>query len=189
MSLLLCGCSSYREIERGYLVTALGFGQTNGKTTVTVEAMSSVGGDNASERVTLSAEGNGPAGAYNTLKLQLAKPLYFDHLGTVVVEDTLNPADVARALDFCNRLQAVSLGLYAVTTNDLQTLFNLQSPSGVLGYDIIGLIKNRNNQTGEENNFQLYNLQKLSDTAIKGCLPYVTVEQEQLKLTLQGVKK
>lgn len=181
------GCTSYREIDRGYLVTAIGIGQGDNGINIIAEAMSSAGnGDNPSERVTLSASGKTVSQAYNSLKSYLTKPLYFDHLGALVIENTLDDAIALQALDFCGNLQSVSLGLYVVTTSDLQSLFAAQAPNNILGYDIIGLVKNHSTETGLNVNNQLYTLKRPDLTQTKFILPCVDVSKDQLILKFAG---
>jgi len=84
-------------------------------------------------------------------------------------------------------LRSVSLGLYVVSTPELQLLFEAQTPSGMLGYDIIGLIENYQKQNKVTVNNQLYKLQKVFASGGKLSLPTVTVIDK--KLMLSGVEK
>ncbi|MBR5473753.1 MAG: hypothetical protein IKU82_07180 [Clostridia bacterium] len=185
--LTLCGCNGYREIERGYLVSAVGFKQNKNEVTIAVNAMSPGGiNDNDTQSVTLYANGKTLFDAYNALKSQLVNPLYFDHLGAVVIEDSAVSL-LAEIIDFCKDLPEVSLGLYVVLTPDLQSLFESESPSDMLGYDIMGLIENYGKQNGVGVDNQLYKLQKILSSGGKISLPTVNVTHKKLVLS-EGLK-
>lgn len=185
--LTLCGCNGYREIERGYLVTAIGFKQNENEVVIAVNAMSSgETNDSASQNVTLYAEGKTLFDAYNALKSQLVNPLYFDHLSVVVIEDSASTLQ-SEIIGFCESLRSVSLGLYVVSTPELQLLFEAPTPSDMLGYDIMSLIENYNKQNNITANNQLYKLQKTLSSGDKISLPSVRVIDK--KLELSGVKK
>lgn len=183
---LLCGCSGYREIERGYLVTAIGFMPTNVGVSIIAEAVSSSDvPDNPSEKTVLSSEGATVAEAYSALESQLVKPLYFEQLGAVVVDDALDNKNLTQVLDFCGNLQSVSLGVYVVKTGDTTSLFNLETDGGVLGYDIIGIIKNYEKQ-GQDMQNQLYQLKRRQSSDKNFSLPSVNVIDDKLNLKIRG---
>ncbi len=138
--IIISGCS-YREIDRGYLATAIGFETKNNKTILYIEAISSSDTmDKSSERVVLVGEGAGVDAAYDNLKISLVKPLYFEQLGTAVFEGNT----VDEGIRFLQNIPDVNYGIYTVRTDDIDALFNAETPNGVLGYDIIGLIKTNN---------------------------------------------
>lgn len=136
---MLCGCMGYREIDRGYMVTAIGFGVDNGNTTIYIEALSTADvSDKNQERTVLTSSGADKEQAYANLISTLVKPLYFEQLGAAVFENETEPD-----LSFLTGFTDINLGIYIVITNDIKTLFENKTPSGVLGYDIITLIKTR----------------------------------------------
>lgn len=185
--ILLCGCAGYREINRGYLVTAIGFKRIDGGISITAEAVSSQDTqDKPSEKTILSGDGATVADAYRALESQLVKPLYFEQLGTVIADDSLDKKSLAQVLDFCGNLQSVSLGVYVVKTPDTTSLFNLETDGGVLGYDIIGIIKNYEKTQSRDMPNQLYQLkrERLTDKDIS--LPSVNVIDGKLNLDVLG---
>ena len=135
--LLLTGCD-YREIDRGYLVTAVGFTEQRGSVKIYIEAISSPDvSDSPPERVVLTDDGNNLQNAFESLKLSLVKPLYFEQMGAVVVGGSLND----KIISFLESIPSINYGIFIVKTDDINALFEAQTPSGVLGYDIIGLVK------------------------------------------------
>lgn len=135
--LLFCSCAS-REIDRGYLVSAIGFSEIKGQVHLYIEALSSSDTtDKPSERVVLTAGGNSPQNAFENLRGTLVKPLYFEQLGTVIFEKDINH----QALKFLKDIPDINYGVFLVKTDDTAKLFKAQTPNGQLGYDIIGLLK------------------------------------------------
>lgn len=154
--IVLCGCAGYREIDRGYLVTAIGFSKRNDKVVALIEAMSSTDvSEEKSERVVLSMEGENVKSAYKNLKNSLAKPLYFEQLGAVVIEknETID-------MEFLNEIPNLNFGVYVVQTDDVKGLFENSRPNVAIGYDIIGLIKNYNKENQSKVSSQLYKVQQ-----------------------------
>ena len=146
------GSTGYREIDRGYLVTAIGVLKENDNTTVLIEAMSSSDvSDKRNNRVVLSGSGENTKKAYENLRVSLVKPLYFEHLGTVIFD-----ADIGDDSDLLEEIPNLNYGVYVVQTDNVKTLFENATPNGVLGYDIIGLIKNHNKERDNKVLCQLY---------------------------------
>lgn len=170
---LLCGCMGYREVNRGYMVTAMGFGAKDDQSAIYIEALSASDmSDKKQERILLTGVGNSNKQAYQNLKSNLVKPLYFEQLGAVVFEKTIKP-------DFklLGEIANINPGIYIVLTDDANTLFEGQTPSGILGYDIITLIKTREKETKKRIVNQLY---KAQGKTIK--LPTVNIFDKNLIL-------
>ncbi len=177
--IFLCGCTGYREIDRGYLVTAIGFSSQNGKANIYIEALSSSDViDKPSERVVLTGEGINFEKAFENLKTYLVKPLYFEQLGTAVFEN----GDVT-GLEFLRKLPNINPGIYLVSTDDIKTLFENEAINGTLGYDAITLIKTQQSGSAKVTN-RLYLSQKENFT-----LPIVNFSDEKLTLINSGDKK
>ena len=176
LSIMLCGCGGYREINRGYLVTGFGISEQNGTVTVLAEALTSSDvSDNPSKRVVLSGSGKTVSLAYENLKASVVKPLYFEQLGTVVLQN-VNAQEVKKLSD-------IKQDVYLVKTDDIKLLFGADTPSGVLGYDIISLIKTHIKQTKTEISNQLYNSQNE-----KFVLPEVNFKSETLTIKVSENK-
>ncbi len=184
---MLCGCTDYKEIDRGYLITAIGFGIEEDDFTLSLETISSSDvTDKPSEAIILSGSGKTVDDAYAAIEKQLVKPLYFQQLGAVVIDNTLNEAQIKQAIDFYKNLPLVNYGIYLVKTNDITTLFNSETDNGVLGYDIIGIIKNfeKRNQANLLN--QLFELNRNNFTNGIAALPTVNTVDGRLELIFSG---
>ena len=146
---VLCGCNGYREIDRGYLVTAIGLYEKDNIAEIYIEALSSLDASNKElQRVVLKAEGKDIISAYENLKATLVKPLYFELMGTVIFE-----GEGYKNLNFLKEIPNINYGIYVVKTDDVAALFENDRPKGILGYDIISLIKT----THAESNTQITN--------------------------------
>ncbi len=179
---LLCGCTGYREIDRGYLVSAIGVAAENGKVSIFVEATSiSDVADKPSERVVLTGDGNNIDAAFKNLTSSLVKPLYFEQLGTAVFDAALSDRIHKEFLSFLKRRDGVNLGIYVVNTSDVKKLFEFESPNGVLGYDIIGLIKMHEKEKGVKAINRFYQLERN-----KKPLPTVNLDEDKLILNSFG---
>ncbi len=179
---LLCGCTGYREIDRGYLVSAIGVAQENGKVSIYVEATSSSDvADKPSERVVLIGDGDNVDAAFKNLNASLVKPLYFEQLGTAVFDAALSDKVYQEFLTFLKQRDGINLGIYIVNTSDVKNLFEFESPNGVLGYDIIGLIKMYEKETGIKVLNRFYQLERN-----KKPLPTVTLDEYKLILNSFG---
>ena len=179
--LLLCGCTGYREIDRGYIVTAIGVSQKEGKINLFVEAISSSDVvDKPSERVVLHSTGDNINTAFKSLKESLVKPLYFEQTGTVIVEKSVNNVGKKELLDLCKKHSAIGLGVYTVSTDNLNSLFEINSPNGILGYDVIGLIDNYEKSTNKKLFNRLFEIKRQDFFA--NNLPVVSVIDNRLKL-------
>lgn len=182
---LLCGCTGYREINRGYLATAIGFAQKDGKFNVIIETISSFDIlDAPSERLLLSGEGNTLEDAVGNIKSQLVKHVYFEQLGTVVLQENFNEAQQEQIIDFLKNTYNVSYGVYLVKTADVTALFETQTHNGVLGYDIIGLIKSFQTQGDTKTQNQIYQYERQKGTK----LPVVAVAGKKLIFEASGEK-
>ena len=179
--LLLCGCTGYREIDRGYIVTAIGVSQKEGKINLFVEAISSSDVvDKPSERVVLHSTGDNINTAFKNLKESLVKPLYFEQTGTVIVEKSVNNVGKKELLDLCKKHSDIGLGVYIVSTDELNSLFEINSPNGILGYDVIGLIDNYEKSTNKKLFNRLFEIKRQGFLA--NNLPVVSVIDNRLKL-------
>lgn len=181
---LLCGCTGYCEIERGYLVTAIGFSGDDNDFSITLEAISSSDVmDKPSEAITLWGRGKNFDDAFSALEKQLVKPLYFEQLGTVIISDTLDNIQIKSVIDFYKKLPSTNFGIYLVKTNDIDALFSNESVSGVLGYDVIGLIKNFEKYNNIKLSNQLYEINRKDFSKGVANMPTVNIVDDKLELT------
>ncbi len=155
---LLCACD-YQEINRGLLVTAIGIAHNDSTVNLTIEVINSSDTfDQSSSRQVISSSGNNLNQAFSNLGSQLVKPLYFEQLGAVVLENT-SPKE---AVDFLEKIPNINYGIYIVKTDDVNAIFHQETTDTIVGYDIIGLVKNycKNNDIDISN--QMYQINKNS---------------------------
>lgn len=175
---LMCGCTGYREIDRGYLATAIAFSSNGEKIDIIIEALSSsYSPDTPPDTQILTASGDTANQAFNLLKSQLVKPVYFEQLGTVVLDLNLSDTEKQDIMRFLKSLQRISLGVCFVNTADADALFKADTPNGILGYDIVGLIKNFEKENGKKILNRFYQIEKGD-----GVLPLVNTNEKQLSI-------
>ena len=172
--ILLCGCTGYREIDRGYLVTCMGISKTGEEYSIFLEVLSSSDvSDKPSEKQVLTSVGNSLYSSFEGLETQLTKPLYFDQLGSVIFDNSLNE----ESIEFLKNITNINYGVYLVKSDKINALFTFESPNGVLGYDIIGLIKNHNKKSDKRISNQFFKVTKPS-----ARLPIITISNDRLTL-------
>ena len=178
-ALLLCflfsGCTGYREIDRGYFVTAIAFSTNGGNTTIFIEALSSSDViEEESKKVLLEGNGNNASEAYKDLVNSLIKPLCFEHLGVAIFED-----ESYDNIAFLEQITDIKSDVYIVKTHDLDALFENDTSNGTVGYDVVSFIKHTEKESGKKFLNRLYNAQK-------SRAPYIDFTRGKLELSLQG---
>lgn len=151
--IVLCGCTGYREIERGYFVTAIALCDKGEKVEIVIEALASSDVlEEKDKKVVVRGGGDSVQTAFENLKNSLVKPLYFEHLGAAIFEKSL-----IDAIEFLKNIPNVNYGTYILKTDDSKALLEGDTPNGVLGYDIVSLIKAREDEKPYEFKNRLYN--------------------------------
>lgn len=157
--ILLCGCADYKEIDRGYIVTAVGASQQDNIIKITLETLSSSDvADKPSERLLLSGEGASIKSAIDALNSHLVKPLYFEQLGSIIFQENLHQTQKRQLLDYLINNQKINFDSHIINTPDVSALFDIDTHDGVLGYDIIGLIDNHKKQNDINIKSQIYHI-------------------------------
>lgn len=180
--ILCCGCSTgYREIERGYFVTAVGIQERENKIQIILETLSASDREPGSESVKiLYGEGESLSNAYGNIKKSLVKSLYFEHCGVIAADNGFTENEISEILDFCNDLETLNIDVYVVRTDNAAALFETETAYKSVGYSIIELIKNSGSYDNAEN--QLYNIRKRYAGGSAEKLPSVNVKNDTLIL-------
>lgn len=183
--LLLTFCSGcgkgYREIERGYLVTAVGLCVNESKVQIVLETLSASDTDSGSESIKLLyGDGNSLREAYDNIKKSLIKTLYFEHCGVIAADNSLANNEMYKLLDFCNNIETLKSDVYLVQTDNADELLQTEAVYKSVGYGIIELIKNSGNYS--DGDIRLYGIKRhrKNGTAVK--LPLVNVKNNTLVL-------
>ncbi len=164
--ILLCGCSGYKEINNGYLVTGIAFDKTDNGVKITVNAVLPEGEEN----MILSGSGDSLSSAFNNLKKSQVKTLYFEHCGTVVLNQNLKD-NLYPILEFCKNQIKTPIAVRVVFCNDSKSLFLADRT----GYDVISLLKNSNFKTDNR-------LYKIEQGVRETVLPLLSVRQNTISL-------
>lgn len=173
----LCSCNTgYREIDRGYLVSAIGFDKQETTIQIYVEALSSSDVEQGSDRrVVLTGQGDTFDQAFKSLNLQLVKPLYFEQTGSAV----FNPLLLSGGIEFLQSIPNIHPGVFVVQTDNVKALFESETPGGMLGYDIIGLLKTHSKKLALSS--QLFKVRNDKALVLK-----INFDKEKLNLIVTG---
>lgn len=175
---LLCGCSNYREIERGYLVSAIGIKHSSNNVQIYIEAQTTNFTDKALEKVTLTENGNTLNDAFGKLNSRIVKPLYFEQLGLVVFEKNVTQEDLC----FLTDVLKLNLGIYIIKSNNTKLLFDYDLSNNTLGYDVVTLIKNFE-KTHSANTFsRFFEVLKTNDSPL-----LIDIYENKMALFFEGI--
>lgn len=180
--IMCCGCSTgYREIERGYMVTAVGIHAEENKIQIILETLSSSDREPGSESIKiLYGEGDNLNRAFGSIKKSLVKSLYFEHCGVIALDSDFTDSEISKILDFCNDLETLNIDVYVVRTHNTAALFETEAAYKSIGYSVIELTKNTGANGSVSN--QLYNVRKRYSSGENFKLPVVTVKNNTLVL-------
>lgn len=197
LMLSLAGCRSdalYREPERQYLVSAVGFDREDEGLKVTLEVVIfSVGeAEGGIESRTFSGVGQTIKSALGSLSGEVSKKLLYGHCALIVLGETLTPEEVGEVLDFCDSENELPISSSLVSSPDAAALLACQSISTpVTGYDITGVIKQKSEDWGIGLSNRLYEVKGRRGGG-KGCfaLPSFRVSggNEQQLYTFTGIR-
>ncbi len=181
--LLLCACSDYREIERGYLVTALCFGGEGEALTVRVETLfSAADGNSAPETKILTASGENAFGALDNLELTLTKELYFDHCAALIIENSIDREQLNDIISYCNKNEWLNEGLYVVLTEDIDKVLEIEAVSNAVGFDIMNLMKKMKTKNKIDYKNRFYEMEKTMIEGEELSLPLIKSEEGRVQV-------
>lgn len=162
--LLLCGCGEYKEINNGYLVTSVAFEKSGSDTQITVNILLPENDEN----LILTGSGIDLTAAFKALQKSQVKNFYFEHCGTVVLNQNVKN-DVFDILNFCKNDIKMPVSARVVYCNNASSLFDADNT----GYDVITLLKNSKQETDNR-------LYKIEQSKKSPALPLVKAEQDTI---------
>ena len=133
--LSLCGCFDYREIEKSYIVSAVGFDKAQDNFIVCLEAA-----NNEKNRVFL-ASGKDFNAAFKNIGKQFAKEPEFSHTACIVLGDRLDSEAQRAAIAFCGDIKNLSLTAGVIGTRDTASLLGCEPYDETVGFDILKILK------------------------------------------------
>ena len=177
---LCCGCTGYREIERGYFVTAIGFTKQGRNFNIILETLSPSDVQPSGETShVLSGSGKTLDAAYDEINKSLIKKLYFEHCGVIVFNQNFTEDELSEIFDFCSTFKTLNIDAFAVKSDDVKLLFETEAADESVGYDIIGLVKNAGDNVFSN---QLYQIERQRKRGISTILPTVSAKNNTLIL-------
>ncbi len=161
---LLCGCSGYKEVNDGYLVTGIAFERLDGGVKITASIIL----PQSPEGVILSAVGSDLSTALCELKKSQVNTLYFEHCGAVVLNQNIK-SDALKIFELCKTKIKIPISAKAVYCDNAEQLFLADRT----GYDIISLLKN--NHAKSDN--RIFKIEQAADSI---SLPLISVRDKTM---------
>lgn len=179
---LLCGCAGRRELDKGYMLTAIGFELEGKAFKVTAEliSVSDMQEDSPKPQV-MSANGVTPQNALYNLSLNFPRAVYFDHCATLVIGGGIEDERFKAVIDYCAEAENLNLNMRVINSSDIQTLFNTPTVSAAVGYHIMRLLSFKEKESGLEYTSRFYEIKNTSDKTF--LLPSFIGGEE---ITLEG---
>lgn len=181
----LAGCSSseiYREPERQYLVSAMGFDRRDSLLMISLEVIIfSVGSAQSSiETRVFSGLGERVREALGSLSGEVSKLLLFSHCRLIVLGESLTPEQRGEVFAFCTPENDINITASVICSPDALELLSADSLSTpVTGYDITGVIKQKSQDWGIGRSERIY---QIGDARLRGescyALPRFTMTGE-----------
>lgn len=157
----LCGCAGHRELDKGYMLTSVGFEGADGGFKVIAELLSvSDTQDSSPAPQVLSAIGETPESALYNLSLDFPRAVYFDHCATLVIGQGIETEKLKSVINYCAQAQNLNLNMYVIYSPDIEMLFKTPTVSAAVGYHIMRLLSFKAKESGVDYNSKFYEIKK-----------------------------
>lgn len=175
--LLLCGCAGQRELDKGYMLTSIGFEGVDGGFKVIAEllSVSDTQGDSPAPQV-LSAIGDTPENALYNLSLDFPRAVYFDHCTALAIGEGIEAERLEAVIKYCAGADNLNLNMYVIYSPDIETLFSTPTVSSSVGYHIMRLVSFKAKESGVDYNSRFYEIKRMARGAL--CLPWLSGGEE-----------
>ncbi len=179
----LCSCSDYRELEKGYLITALCFSDEGEDLTVKLETLFPASDSNSAPKTEiLTASGKNALGALDNLELTLTRQLYFDHCAALIVENSIDREQLNDIISYCNENKRLNEGLYVVFADDIDNVLEIEPVSNAVGFDIMNLMKKLKSKNKIDYKNRFYEMKKRMIEGEEISLPLIKTEKGRVQV-------
>lgn len=175
--LLLCGCDMQRELDKGYMLTSIGFeGVDDGfKVIAELLSVSDTQGTSPAPQV-LSAIGDTPENAIYNLSLDFPRAVYFDHCAALAIGEGIEAERLEAVIKYCARADNLNLNMYVIYSPDIEILFSTPTVSSSVGYHIMRLVSFKAKESGVDYNSRFYEIKRTARGAL--CMPWLSGGEE-----------
>lgn len=155
----LCGCVGQRELDKGYMLTAIGFEGTDSGISVIAELITVSDMQNSSpEPQVLSAKGDTPEDALYKLSLDFPRAVYFDHCAALAIGQGIDSKNLEAVIKYCATADNLNLNMYVIYCPDIESVFNTPTVSSAVGYHIMRLLNFKAKESGIDYNSRFYEI-------------------------------
>ena len=160
-TVFLCGCAGHRELDKGYMLTSVGFEGVDGGFKVIAELLSvSDIQDSSPTPQVLSAIGETPESALYKLSLDFPRAVYFDHCATLAIGQGIETEKLKSVINYCAKAENLNLNMYVIHSLDIEALFKTPTVSASVGYHIMRLLSFKAKESGVDYNSKFYQIKK-----------------------------
>lgn len=185
------GVRDYVEPDQQYLISAIGFDSENGKIKMSAEAIAVRQEDRESgiESVIFTGYGKTVNDAFIEIYSYIANNPVFSHCGVFILGDSLNEEQLENIFGFVYDESEISFDAYIIASDDAEKLLKAKPISSpVLGYDLMGLIKQRTDSWKLKYTSRIYETGKRRKlTADCFTVPYIVKDKSELSV-ITGLK-
>lgn len=133
--LSLCSCFDYRETEDSYIISAVGFDQTENGVILSLEAA------NSEKNRVFYASGTDFDEAYENIQKRFAQKTEYGHTACIILGVSLSDEMKEKAMEFCESTYKFSLSARVVWSEDSQKLLECEPYDETVGYDILKILE------------------------------------------------
>lgn len=173
-ALTLCSCFDYIEIEKSYIISALGFDMDENAVRLSVEVA------NGGEKRIFEAVGETILEAFQNIKKGFTRKPDFSHTACIVLGENFTQNMKYEALQFLKDVEGFAISARIVTAENALNLLENEPRETAIGYDIIKLL--------EQNKVESIKLYETMDKKIT-TLPLLGFNEQGVFLLKGQVKK
>ncbi len=200
--LILCvmffmsGCSAKEAIasdKQEYIVSSLGFDGKEDGIKMIIEAIVVNTDDLEEEKESrlIIGEGKNINEAYGKIISKTTQPLSLGHNAITVIGEKVTPKQLDEIFEFCRENTQINIATMLIYSENAEKLLSAKAVSSVaVGYDIMSMIEVSEEKQGTIFKNRLYEALALNSKPMETfCVPYITVENEEMILNGVAVYK
>ena len=183
LALTLCGCNFLKPVKAAsaeYIVTSMAFCEQRGEIQTFIEAIVVNTENTETSKLRKIFEGSGKTAeaAVEDAAHSLTQGLLFGHMAAIVFEESLSPQNFYGALQYCYSIEEITLSALCFSSDDAKSLIESEPLSSVaVGYDILSVLEQRQDEYGTNFKNKLYQVLSLSKETLQTvALPSFSAE-------------
>lgn len=183
---MLTGCTDYKELTDMAIISSIAIDYKDDKYDVIIQVLDSNSKEEKEPSIILyNDNGNTLQEAFRNISLKCPKKLYFGHIRTFIVKDTVFKDGASNFIDFVLRNQEIEKDFNLFITNEeIKDIMNIETKLITIPSDSINkTIKNAEKVNGKTRNIYFDNfLMTLYSKGIDPVLPSIKIKDNDLIL-------